>query len=72
MPDGAVWVAGSNFGANPSLGNGELGIEIFEPWYFCGPRRQSADAPGEACHGEEFEIASWESSSCRGRRNPAC
>lgn len=56
MPNGAVWVAGSNFGANPGLNNRELSIEIFEPWYFCGPRPRITDAPAEACHGEEFEI----------------
>lgn len=29
MPDGAVWVAGSNFDGGPGIGNRELRIEIF-------------------------------------------
>ena len=56
MPDGAVWVAGSNFNSGVGLANRELRIEIFEPWYFCGPRPTITDAVSRACHGEEFEI----------------
>lgn len=56
MPDGAVWVAGSNFNARSGLANRELRIEIFEPWYFCGRRPTIADAAPKACHGDDFEI----------------
>lgn len=56
MPNGAVWVAGSNFDANSGLANRELRIEIFEPWYFCGRRPTITDAAPFAGHGEEFEI----------------
>ncbi|MGI8694608.1 MAG: galactose oxidase-like domain-containing protein [Geodermatophilaceae bacterium] len=56
MPDGAVWVAGSNFNAKPGIANRELRIEIFQPWYFCGRRPSIGDAAQQACHGEEFDI----------------
>jgi hypothetical protein len=56
MPNGAVWVAGSNFNASPGLSNRELRIEIFEPWYFCGRRPSITDAAPKACHGEKLEI----------------
>jgi hypothetical protein len=56
MPDGAVWVAGSNFNANAGLANRELRIEIFEPWYFCGRRPTITDAAPKACHGDKLEI----------------
>jgi hypothetical protein len=56
MPDGAVWVAGSNFNASAGLANRELRIEIFQPWYFCGRRPTITDAPPKACHGDDIEI----------------
>ncbi|MBA3249765.1 MAG: DUF1929 domain-containing protein [Geodermatophilaceae bacterium] len=56
MPDGAVWVAGSNFNASSGIANRELRIEIFEPWYFCGPRPAITDAAQQACHGDDFDI----------------
>ena len=56
MPNGAVWVAGSNFNASTGLANRELRIEIFEPWYFCGRRPSITDAPPHACHGDDIEI----------------
>ena len=56
MPDGAVWVAGSNFNAASGIGNRELRIEIFEPWYFCGRRPSITDAAPAARHGEDVEI----------------
>ncbi|MFN0193688.1 MAG: galactose oxidase-like domain-containing protein, partial [Aestuariivirga sp.] len=56
MPSGAVWVAGSNFNANPGLTNRELRIEIFEPWYFCGRRPSISDLAPKACHGDDLEI----------------
>ncbi|MGQ0779081.1 MAG: galactose oxidase-like domain-containing protein [Pseudonocardiales bacterium] len=56
MPDGAVWVAGSNFNGGPGIGNRELRIEIFEPWYFCGRRPTITDVAPKACHGDDVEI----------------
>jgi hypothetical protein len=56
MPNGAVWVAGSNINAAPGLSNRELKIEIFEPWYFCGRRPSITDVAPEACHGDNLEI----------------
>jgi hypothetical protein len=56
MPNGAVWVAGSNFNSGTGLANRELRVEIFEPWYFCGPRPVITDASTSACHGEQIEI----------------
>jgi hypothetical protein len=56
MPSGAVWVAGSNFNSGTGLANRELRVEIFEPWYFCGPRPVITDASTGACHGEQIEI----------------
>lgn len=56
MPDGAVWVAGSNFDADDGLANRELRIEIFEPWYFCGRRPSITDVAPKACHGDDIEI----------------
>lgn len=65
MPNGAVWVAGSNFNAGPGLSNRELRIEIFEPWYFCGRRPSISDAAPRACHGEDFEIRTPDAGSVR-------
>ena len=56
MPNGAVWVAGSDFNASAGLGNRELRIEIFEPWYFCGRRPTITDVAPKACHGDRIEI----------------
>lgn len=56
MPNGAIWVAGSNFNASTGLANRELRIEIFEPWYFCGRRPTITDAAPKACHGDKLEI----------------
>lgn len=56
MPNGAVWVAGSNFNASPGLSSRELRIEIFEPWYFCGRRPAITDVAPKACHGDKLEI----------------
>jgi hypothetical protein len=35
MPNGSVWVAGSDINSGTGLANRNLWIEIFEPWYFC-------------------------------------
>jgi hypothetical protein len=65
MPNGAVWVAGSNFNSSTGLANRELRIEIFEPWYFCGRRPILTDAAQKACHGEEFEIRTPDAASIK-------
>jgi hypothetical protein len=65
MPNGAVWVAGSNFNASTGLANRELRIEIFEPWYFCGRRPSITEAAKKACHGEDFEIRTPDAASIR-------
>jgi hypothetical protein len=65
MPNGAVWVAGSNFNASPGLSNRELRIEIFEPWYFCGHRPTITDAAPKACHGENLEVRTPDASDIR-------
>ena len=65
MPNGAVWVAGSNFNASTGLANRELRIEIFEPWYFCGRRPTITDAAPKACHGERLEIRTPDAADIR-------
>ncbi|MDQ3287329.1 MAG: DUF1929 domain-containing protein [Pseudomonadota bacterium] len=63
MPDGAVWVAGSNFNAAAGMDNRELRVEIFEPWYFCGRRPRITDIAPKACHGEAIEISTPDAAS---------
>ncbi|MEQ1636559.1 MAG: galactose oxidase-like domain-containing protein [Methylococcales bacterium] len=65
MPNGAVWVAGSNFNASTGLANRELRIEIFEPWYFCGRRPNITDAAPKACHGDKLEIRTPDAADIR-------
>ena len=65
MPNGAVWVAGSNFNASSGIGNRELRIEIFEPWYFCGRRPSITDAAPRACHGDDIEIRTPDAADIR-------
>jgi Domain of unknown function (DUF1929) len=66
MPNGAVWVAGSNFNASTGLANRELRIEIFEPWYFCGRRPTITDAAPKACHGDKLEIRTPDAADIKG------
>lgn len=56
MPNGAVWVAGSNVNSGTGLGNRNLTIEIFEPWYFCHTRPRISSAPSSVCVGDDFEV----------------
>ncbi len=56
MPNGAVWVAGSNFNSATGLGNRNLWIEIFEPWYFCHPRPQITAVDPSVCAGSSFDV----------------
>ena len=70
--DGRVWTAGSNpWGdGRPGLfrnggrdGDWEERIEVFEPWYFSRPRPEIAAAPGNARHGQSFEVRSPQAGS---------
>ena len=56
LPNGSVWVAGSNFNSATGLNNRNLRIEIFEPWYFCHSRPSVTFAPERICVGERFIV----------------
>lgn len=54
MPDGAVWVSGSDINSATGLAARHLEIEIFEPWYFCRIRPEIVDAPAQVNAGARF------------------
>jgi hypothetical protein len=61
MPDGRVWTAGSNLGAQqsyapPGSDNRELRIEIFEPDYINANRPRITHAPATASWGQGFTV----------------
>lgn len=56
MPNGAVWVAGSNFNSATGLNNRNLWIEIFEPWYFCHRRPRITSIDTSVCTGQSFSL----------------
>jgi hypothetical protein len=56
MPNGAVYVGGSNINSDPGLNNRHFEIEIFKPWYFCRTRPILTAAPDKARHGETISI----------------
>jgi hypothetical protein len=56
MPNGAVWHSGSNRDCNPGLAGRDRTVEIYEPWYFCGPRPVITGATSRACAGETINI----------------
>jgi Domain of unknown function (DUF1929) len=56
MPNGAVWHSGSNRDCNPGLAGRDRTVEIYEPWYFCGPRPVVTGATSRACAGETINI----------------
>jgi hypothetical protein len=59
MPDGRVWTAGSNVNGAPGVGNRNLDIETFEPWYHCAPDRPYVTAaPSLAYPGETVYVES--------------
>jgi len=62
MPNGAVWVAGSNFDSSTGLGNRNLWIEIFEPWYFCHRRPRITSVDPSVCAGDSFDVYTDDSS----------
>jgi hypothetical protein len=56
MPNGAVWHSGSNVDCLPGPGGRDLTVEIYEPWYFCGPRPVITAIASRACAGETLNI----------------
>ncbi len=57
MPDGRVFVAGSNINAQQGVESANLRrleIEIYEPWYVCRPRPRIIAAPGSVRSGERL------------------
>jgi hypothetical protein len=58
MPDGAVYVGGSNIDAGPGLAARIFDIEVFNPWYFCRKRPRLETAPAAVNHGQFFTVMS--------------
>lgn len=58
LPNGSVYVGGSNVDAASGLGARRFEIEIFKPWYFCRSRPRLEDSPGSASHGSSFNVTS--------------
>ena len=56
MPNGAVWHSGSNRDCNPGMAGRDRTVEIYEPWYFCGPRPVITGVTSRACAGERINI----------------
>ncbi|MEI6002260.1 DUF1929 domain-containing protein [Paraburkholderia bengalensis] len=57
MPDGRVWVAGSDKDASPGMAARNLDIDIYSPWYYGNPGRPFVvDAPSLAYPGDEIQI----------------
>lgn len=56
MPNGAVYVGGSDINANTGLDSRHFEIEIFKPWYFCRTRPFLKTVPAKAHHGENITI----------------
>ena len=58
MPDGAVYVGGSNIDAAAGLNARIFDIEVFKPWYFCRDRPLLETAPAAVNHGNSFTVTS--------------
>jgi hypothetical protein len=58
LPNGSVYVGGSNIDAKPGLNKRIFDIEVFKPWYFCRSRPVLEDVPSKACHDSSFTITS--------------
>ena len=56
MPNGAVWHSGSNRDCVPGPEGKDRTVEIYEPWYFCGPRPVIAGVTSRVCAGEKINI----------------
>jgi hypothetical protein len=70
MPDGRVWTAGSNKGAqqsfpSPGVDNRELRIELYEPSYFTAGRPQIEWAPASVGWGERFDLRTTQAGRIR-------
>lgn len=65
MPNGAVYVGGSNVNSETGLSNRHFEIEIFKPWYFCGQRPVLKSVPQKASHEERFTISSPDSAKIK-------
>lgn len=58
LPNGSVYVGGSNVNAAPGLGARVFDIEVFKPWYFCRNRPVLGDVPNTLCHNSEVKVTS--------------
>jgi hypothetical protein len=56
MPNGAVYVGGSDINAAMGLESRHFEIEIFKPWYFCPIRPMLNTVPATAHHGENITV----------------
>jgi len=56
LPNGSVYVGGSDIDAGPGLAARIFDMEVFKPWYFCRDRPVIQDAPSRACHDSTFAI----------------
>jgi hypothetical protein len=58
LPDGRIWVSGSDIETNPVLLEPRRSYEVFSPPYlFAGPRPVIAAAPARVAYGASFDIA---------------
>jgi hypothetical protein len=66
MPDGRVWVAGSDQDASPGIANAQRKIELYEPWYYSmTPRPTITQAPDRFLPGEVFRIRTTQAEQIR-------
>jgi hypothetical protein len=56
MPNGAVWHSGSNRDCMQGTAGRDRTVEIYEPWYFCGPRPIVMGVTSRACAGDRINI----------------
>lgn len=58
LPNGSIYVGGSNVNANSGLGARIFDIEVFKPWYFCRYRPVLEEVPAKICHDSSIVITS--------------
>lgn len=58
LPNGSIYVGGSNVNAGPGLGARIFDIEVFKPWYFCRSRPVLETIPVKVRHDSTFTITS--------------
>lgn len=56
LPNGSVYVGGSNVDSASGPDNSVFDIEIFKPWYFCRKRPVIENSPDSVRHGNSFNI----------------